>query len=241
MGSVIAFMNEKGGTGKTTLTVHFAYYISLEGEKVLLVDLDPQGQAGKVLRIFPEQTTLTTTDLLKERIQGDPLPTSYGNLFLIPSRKDLAEPHPPFAYENLRKNLLSLAKRYDLLLLDTPPSPSPLTQTAITSADGIFVPVALTYLSFDGSAELIQTLNQKAGKEKVKALIPTLYRKTLLAEEILSRLRKYFPGKVTTPLPISVKLDEAQSHGKTLWEYAPSSPLIPFLNRIMGELKKRLP
>jgi chromosome partitioning protein len=233
----IAFVNEKGGTCKTTLCVSAAAWIAVQrGQRVLVADLDTQGHAGKALGVDVRGLAPT----IREVLVGDSLgvkdvarPTAVPGLDLLPANKDLADfPVEVAAFpdraDRLRRRLDEIpAGTWDAVLLDAPPSVSLVTENVLRAADEVVLPVGLTYLALDGCAEILASLEAlrfATGRAPaVTLVVPTLYRKTQLAEEILAKLRERFPGILTAPLGFSVKIDEAQSHGRTIFEYAPRS------------------
>jgi chromosome partitioning protein len=248
----IAFINEKGGTCKTTLAVNIAaYFASRKGWRVLLVDLDTQGHAGKSLGIDVRSLSRNVFHFLLD--DSTPLeeivhPTSVENLWLIPSYKEMAE--FPTAMASDPRRFYRLADRlgapdfseYDAIVFDAPPSMGLTTFNVLVAASEIVIPVALTYLSLDGCAEMVQTLRRVAEEHgraelRICLVVPTLYRKTALADEILAKLKSYFPEILAkTHLAFNVKVDEAQSHGRTIWEYAPTSRGAKMLASISEEL-----
>jgi chromosome partitioning protein len=233
----IAFINEKGGTCKTTLCVNVAARLVARGRRVLVADLDTQGHAGKSLGVDVRGLSPTVHDWLLDysvRFEDVVRPTAIPGLDLLPANKDLAEfpvavaPAPDRA-ERLRRRLDELGEaRYDVVLVDSPPSRSLVTDNVLVGAREIVVPVALTYLALDGCAEILESverLRAERGEAPALALVvATLYRKTQLADEILAKLRERF-GDVLSPTVLgwSVKIDEAQSHGRTVFEWAPRS------------------
>lgn len=233
---ILTVMNEKGGTGKTTLAVHAAYYSAVRRrEKTLLLDLDPQCQAAKSLglRSFPPEI-LYAGELFPSLHDGESLRMrllSGGreNLYLIPSRKDLGLVTPE-RFDPFRNNLQAL--NFPVVIVDTPPSPSWLTRAALEVTDAVLIPIALTYLAMDGSAELLHTIQNHFPRLRNRVFfLPTMYRHTRMATEILQRLQEHFGKQVLPYLPVSVRLDEAQSHGKTIWEYDPQSPIAEAFSR----------
>ncbi len=232
----IAFINEKGGTCKTTLAVNTAAYLAAKrGKRVLLVDLDTQGHAGKSLGIDVRTTTPTTFEWLTD----DRVPlaqvarsTATPGLFVVPSYKQMAD--LPQVLSGDANRARRLAKRlesadYDFVIFDAPPSLGLSATNILVAANEVVIPVAVTYLSLDGCAEMVQTVEKVAAEYQrpdlhVSLVVPTLYRKTALADEILTKLQEYFPDRcASAPLAMNVTIDEAQSHGKTIWEYAPWS------------------
>ena len=233
----LAFINEKGGTGKTTLAVNVAAYLAEQKNlKVLLVDLDTQGHAAKTLGVDVRSVRpnmyhwLTDDAVTLEQVSHR---TSVPNLVTVPSYKEMSEfpitvAADPERVFRLAHRFVRDAQGYDLIVLDGPPSMGLTTFNILAAATEVIIPVALTYLALDGCAEVAQTVERVAREHArpdlhVSRVVPTLYRKTALAGEILASLNRYFEGRVTEPLGINVKIDEAQSHGKTIFEYAPKS------------------
>ena len=251
----IAFINEKGGTCKTTLCVNVAARLAERGRRVLLVDMDTQGHAAKSLGLDVRGLTPTVHDWLLDAertpfeavVRDGPVP----GLKLLPANKDLAAfpveaAADPDRADRLDRRLDALGAGYDLILIDAPPSLSLVTENVLRAAREVVVPVALTYLALDGCAEILESLERlerDRGHAPVLSLVvATLYRKTQLADEILAKLRGRFPGVLSrTVLGYSVKVDEAQSHGRTVFEHAPRSSGAKALAAIADELLRRAP
>ena len=248
----IAFINEKGGTCKTTLAVNTAAWLAQErGLKVLLVDLDTQGHSGKSLgldvRTLPRNVFHLLTDS-SVRFEEVVQPCAVEGLFVLPAYKEMAE--FPVAVANDARRSHRLADRlapaeaagYDVIVFDAPPSMGLTTRNILVAATEVVVPVGLTYFALDGCAEVAETVRRVAEEEqrpelRVTKVVPTLYRKTALATAILERLKAYFPEALAaTPLGYNVKIDEAQSHGKTIWEYSPKSRGAEMLAAIAEEI-----
>jgi chromosome partitioning protein len=232
----IAFVNEKGGTGKTTLAVHLAAWAAGTGRRVLLVDLDTQGHAGKSLGLDVRTLTPNAFHWLTDpsvALAEVARPTAVPGLSVVPAYKQLQNLSASLAgadrpLHRLADRLAAAAGSYDLVVLDGPPSLGPAVSNILVAATEVVLPVALTYLALDGCAEVAQTVERVAREEAVaglhiSAVVPMLVRQTSLAAAILERLEANFPGRVTPGLGFNVKIDEAQSHGKTIWEYAPRS------------------
>lgn len=247
----IAFINEKGGTCKTTLAVNVAAYLASKKQmRVLLIDLDTQGHAGKSLGLDVRTLEpnvfhwLTDPAISLERCMR---PSAVSGLMVLPSYKQMSEFPVTVAQHPRRERLLAdrLAQAgsdaFDAVVFDSPPSMGLTTFNILSAATEVVVPVALTYLSLDGCAEVAQTVKDVAERHgrsdlAITRVVPTLYRKTALADEILAKLENYFPGLVTPPLGFNVKVDESQSHGQTIWEYAPWSRGAQMLEVIAEEL-----
>jgi chromosome partitioning protein len=252
----IAFVNEKGGTCKTTLCVNTAAWLALErGCRVLVADLDTQGHAGKALGLDVRRLSPTVRDVLLDPslpISAAVRPTAVPGLSVLPANKELATfpldiAAAPDRADRLRERLDAVPEgSWDAVLLDAPPSVSIVTENVLRAATEVVVPVALTYLALDGCAEILESmerLRRDVGRAPALcAIVPVLYRKTQLADEILARLRERFPDRVTrTVLGLNVKIDEAQSHGKTIFEYAPRCAGAVALASIAGEIWERAP
>ena len=250
MGRRIAFVNEKGGSCKTTLSVNLAAYFAGElGKKVLLIDMDPQGQVGKALGIDVKQQPITVMELMtnKELTVADAVVHSrIPNLDVICSNKKLTDFAVVTAADidrthKLKKKLVGL-NQYDFIVFDSPPSLGILTVNIMMATQEIIIPVSLTYLALDGCAEIIETVDTvrstfEIDRLEVKHIIPALYRRTNLADAIVSKLREFFGEKVTdTVIGMNVAIDEAQSFGQTIWEYAPRSKGAQMLEALAKEI-----
>ncbi len=251
----IAFVNEKGGTCKTTLCVNVAAWLaSRRGRRVLVVDVDTQGHAGKSLGVDVRGLQPNLRDLL---LGTAPLgavvrPTAVEGLDLLPAGKDLATFPVEVAARPDRAERLGAvvdalpAGRWDMVLFDAPPSVSLLTENVLRAATEVVIPVALTYLALDGCAEILESLArlraERGRAPAVSLVVPALYRKTQLADAIMAKLRERFPEALSrTVLGWSVKVDEAQSHGRTVFEYAARSGGARALAALADELLERAP
>ena len=230
----IAFVNEKGGSCKTTIAVNTAAYFAKHGQgRVLLVDMDPQGQAGKSLGFYVRDMFPTVYDLMTDpSLEAKKVirPSHIEGLDLLISNKKLADFPVDVAAEPDRE--LKLAKKlegvndYEFIIYDSPPSMGLINTNIMLAVEEIIVPVNLTYFALDGCAEIVESverMHEQYGKRdlEIVLVVPTLYRPTKLANEIINKLKSYFPGRTSkTIIGYNVKIDEAQSYGKTIWEYA---------------------
>ena len=256
----IAFINEKGGSCKTTLASSVGDYLARErGKRVLLVDLDPQGQLGKVLGVDVGAARRTALNLLLDALLGEEsrpaLPiirARHPNLDIIPSNKSLAlfpqEAAGSTGDENLcLRDALERAPAYDFVLFDAPPSFGVITLNALLASTEIVLPVPLTYLALDGAAELSRTVEMVRTRFahpalEISLVVPTFHRSTRMAGEILDKLRQHFPKQIAqTVLGYSVLVDEAQSRAKTIFEYAPRSTPARWMAAVADELLGREP
>jgi chromosome partitioning protein len=238
MGRVYTLVNQKGGVGKTTTAINLGAYLAYNGQRVLLVDLDPQANATSCLRIDKNATRGGTY----ETLIGSVPPTTHIlhnprlKLSILPSTPALAgaevELVPELARENrLRKALASLIERYDYILVDCPPSLGLLTLNGIVAAhDGVIIPVQCEYLALEGLGLLTQTLNRVRNALfpglVIRGVLMTMYDgRTNLANDVVKEVRRYFPEQVfETLIPRSVRLAEAPSYGQPISNYAPNSP-----------------
>jgi chromosome partitioning protein len=267
----VAFINEKGGSGKTTLVANVASYLAMKrGRRTLAIDMDPQGQLGKVLGLEVRKPRGSAIELLVDSLLGDasrpealdsgairrglPISTSrIPNLDVIVANKSLAlfpgwtGPDGGGAERRLAHNLEQSGEldNYDFVLFDAPPSFGPLTLSVLLASEEVAVPVPLTYLALDGFAELLRTIRMVQTrydhpKLRISMVIPTFYRRTRLAHEILDKLTQRFPKEIAqTVLGFHVKVDEAQSHGLSIFEYAPSDRGAKAMAAIAEELEAR--
>lgn len=266
----VAFINEKGGSGKTTLVANLAHYLAQhEGLRTLAIDMDPQGQLGKVLGLDVNGSRRTSFDLLvyesedtdssaalDEPQTGLPIvPTRFDGLDVIVSNKSLAA-FPAFGPLDLeedptgrlmtRLDRASELARYDFVFFDSPPSFGPLTLNVLRASDEVIVPVPLTYLALDGLAELVRTVEMVRQRYRrpdlgIAMVVPTFYRRTRMASEILAALRERFPTEISeTVLGFTVKIDEAQSRGRTIFEAAPRHEGARSMAALGAELRARL-
>jgi chromosome partitioning protein len=233
----IAFVNEKGGTGKTTLAVHVAAWIARARKlRVLLVDMDTQGHAGKTLGLDVREIRPNVFDFLTDPaidLGAVRHPTEVPGLAVVPAYKQMAGlaaalGNAPDAAGRLAERLDACGPEQDVVVLDGPPSLGLSVTSMLVAATEVVVPVALTYLALDGCAEVARSVERVAADYRqpglrVTAVVPMMHRHTALAEAVRERLEAYFPGRVTPPLGVNVAIDEAQSHGKTVWDYAPRS------------------
>ncbi len=249
MAVVIAFANQKGGVGKTTTAVNLGAYLARAGQHVLLVDCDPQANASSGLGRYAERGSLydalqrgvTLTELV--------LPTDEPSLDLVPSSPDLAAAEIelvdlPRREYLLREALAPLRDRYDLVLLDCPPSLGLLTLNALTAADEVIIPVQCEYLALEGLGHLAGTLERVRRafnpSLRLEGLVLTMFDpRTTLAQQVVAEVRKHFPQTFATVVPRSVRLSESPSHALSIAAYAPTSRGAQAYAALAGELLAR--
>jgi len=233
----IGIVNEKGGSCKTTLAVHLgAHLATRNAARVLLVDLDPQGHLGKTLGYEVSAYTRTTLEMLLDEERNPGLfvrRTRFDGLDVILSNKSIAL-FPTITAADAERHLrlrrcLDRLGNYDFVLMDAPANFGTTMLNIFAAAQELVVPVNASFLALDGCAELVKTLSGLRASPGIpppalRLIVPTLYRPTRLADAVIERLNAHFPGRVhDEPLRYDVKMEEAQSHGKTIWEYAPAS------------------
>ncbi len=228
MGRVISFSNQKGGVGKTTTCVNLAAYLATMGKKVLLIDLDPQGNATTGLG-FSKNLKKTVYGILidGEGVQGYALPTALEGLSLLPSTIDLAGAEVELVYKKGRERILkgaldAVKGDYDYIFLDCPPSLGLLTINALTASDGVVIPIQSEYYALEGLSQLINSIRLVRShlnpRLEVEGVVLTMYDgRSLIAREIAAEIRKFFTKKLyDTVIPRNVRLAEAPSHGKPI-------------------------
>jgi len=265
----VAFVNEKGGSAKTTLVANLGAFLALQrGHRVLAIDMDPQGQLGKVLGIDVRAARRSAIELLVDSVLGEEsldfpserpdalpiVPSRVPHLDVIVSNKALGlapslEPNDVDPTGRLGRRLDTAPElaRYDFVLVDSPPSFGVLTLNVLRAVDEVVVPVPLTFLALDGCAELQRTIASVRTRYahpdlRVAMVVPTFYRRTRMADEVLESLKQRFPKELAqTVVGFHVKIDEAQSHGESIFEYAPSDRGARVMAALGLELEARAP
>lgn len=236
MGKIIAVANQKGGVGKTTTSVNLSACLAEAGKKVLLVDIDPQGNATSGVGINKADVRYCIYDVLINDINTIDalLPTSIPTLFILPATIQLAgaeiELVPAYSRERRLKTALDLVRdKYDYIIIDCPPSLGILTINALTSADSVLIPIQCEYYALEGLSQLLNTvrlvqkqLNKTLFIEGV--LLTMLDARTNLGIQVIDEVKKYFREKVyRTIVPRNVRLSEAPSYGQAIISYDPRS------------------
>ncbi len=236
MGRVYALANQKGGVGKTTTAVSLAAALAQRGQRVLLVDLDPQANATSSLGVDKNVLARSVYELLidAEAAASLVMLSGFMGLDLIPATPGLAGAEIELVEadareQRLRRGLAGLRSRYDYVLIDTPPSLGLLTLNALTAADGVIIPVQCEYLPLEGLAQLLRTIELVRQRLNpalvVRGLLLTMYdTRTNLSRQVVQDVRSHFPATVFRAIiPRSIKLSEAPSYGEPIILYAPDS------------------
>ena len=252
MGQTIACTNQKGGVGKTTTVVNLATYLALLGDRVLVIDLDPQGNATSGFGVDRTAVAGSAYDAL---VDGAPLSglhvaTPIDGVRLVPSSIALAGAEVELAAAEGRERRLGRAVRdehegWDWILVDCPPSLGLLTVNALTGADAVLIPIQCEYYALEGLTQLIATINLVRDHLNpalaISGVVLTMYdARTNLSAEVAAEVRRHLQGAVfETIVPRSVRLSEAPSHGLPIALYRPDSKGAEAYASLAREMRRR--
>lgn len=236
MGKVIAVANQKGGVGKTTTSVNLSASLAKFDQKVLLIDIDPQGNTTSGIGINKADVQYCIYDVL---INDVPLKNAINNtdtdgLEVVPATIQLAgaeiELVPTISREiRLKKALNKIRDKYDYIIIDCPPSLGILTINSLTAADSVLIPIQCEYYALEGLSQLLNTIRlvQKHlnTELKIEGVLLTMFdARTNLSIQVVEEVKKYFQDKVySTIIPRNIRLSEAPSHGQSIITYDPKS------------------
>ncbi len=250
--TIVAIANQKGGVGKSTTAINLGAGLALQGEQVLLVDLDPQGNASSGLGVDRSAITYSTYDLLIDDVAIEDVvePSSVGGLFIVPATIELAgaeiELVSLFSRENrLADALKSVVDEYDFILIDSPPSLGLLTVNGLTAANEVLIPIQCEYYALEGLGQLMRNIELvKASlnpKLDVEGVVLTMYDgRTTLSKEVTREVRDHFGKKAyKTIIPRTVRLSEAPSHGEPIEAYDRMNRGAIAYRELASEFRKR--
>ncbi|MGB8957140.1 MAG: AAA family ATPase [Tumebacillaceae bacterium] len=236
MARVIAVANQKGGVGKTTTAVNLGACLASLGKRVLLIDIDPQGNTTSGIGINKADVRYDIYDVLINEVSAAEaiLPTAVEELHILPATIQLAgaeiELVPTMSREvRLRQALQPLQKQYDYMLIDCPPSLGLLTINALTASNSVLIPIQCEYYALEGLSQLLNTIRMvqkhlNTSLEIEGVLLTMLDARTNLGLQVIEEVKKYFREKVyATVIPRNVRLGEAPSHGQSIIQYDPRS------------------
>ena len=236
MGRIIVIANQKGGVGKTTTAINLSAYIAIKKKRVLLIDMDPQGNASGGLDIDPSSVTKTVYDVMlgEASIEDAIISNVRPKLSIVPSDVNLAAAEiqlSDVADKNhiLKKELGKIRDKYDYIIMDCPPSLNILTINAMCAADSVIVPLQCEYYALEGLAQLMQTVSLIQEREndrlKIEGIVFTMYDgRTNLATQVVENVTQNTDKKIyKCIIPRNVRLAEAPSYGMPITEYDPKS------------------
>lgn len=234
MGKVVSFSNKKGGVGKTTTVLNMAAYVADIGKRVLLVDLDSQGNATTGMGFSKSALKKSVYSVLidDDKASNNILPTEVPGLDILPANVDLSNAEVDLVYKRGREQILNNALKevkdnYDYILIDCPPSLGLLTINAWVASDSVFIPLQSEYYALEGVSQLMNTIalvKQNLNPRLfIEGVVITMYDgRATISKQIATEIKKFFKNKLyEIVIPRNVRLSEAPSHGKPVMLYDP--------------------
>ncbi|MDX9917502.1 MAG: AAA family ATPase [Gudongella sp.] len=236
MGKIVAIFNQKGGVGKTTTSINLASGLGRLGKKVLLVDIDPQGNSSSGLGIEKNEVEVIIYDILCQNasvVEGI-YETTAENVSLIPSNNQLAGLEIELAgkgnWETVLKDILvEIKDDFDFIFIDCPPSLGILSVVGLIAADSVIIPIQCEYYALEGVSQLFQTIelvkNSYNPNLEIEGVVLSMFDgRTNLSIQVVEEVKSFFKGKVyTSIIPRNVRLAEAPSYGQSIIDYDPKS------------------
>lgn len=252
MGKIIAFANQKGGVGKTTTCINVATYMALMGKKVLILDVDPQGNATSAVGITKTKDLKTIYDLIDGESSYDEViqPTIVENLYIIPSTVDLAGAEVeliqiPQREKVIKRILDEIKDSYDFILIDCPPSLGLITVNALTASNSVIIPIQCEFFALEGLTQLMNTIRliryHLNPDLDIEGVVMTMKEKRYnLTNQVSNEIIKFFNKKVyLTTIPRNIRLAEAPSHGLPVALYDANSKGAEAYLSLAEEIMKR--
>jgi len=251
MARIVTFVNQKGGVGKTTTAVSLAAALGRRGQRVLLVDLDPQANATSAVGVDARDRD-GIYEALFEEIPSENCVVSAPaeKVDIIPASASLAgaevELVPVMARERRLANALHpLRDRYDWIFVDCPPSLGLLTVNALAASDSVVIPVQCEYMALEGLSRLVETLdlvrrNLNPSLETLGVVLTMYDSRTRLAQQVVDEVRSHFKQAFDTVIPRAVRLSEAPSHGQSIFRYEPNGRAAKAYDALAAELLSRV-
>lgn len=252
MGKIIAFANQKGGVGKTTTCINVATYMALMDKKVLILDIDPQGNATSAVGISKTKDLKTIYDLIDGESAYDEViqSTIVDNLYIIPSTVDLAGAEVeliqiPQREKVIKRILDEIRDSYDFILIDCPPSLGLITVNALTASDSVIVPIQCEFFALEGLTQLMNTIKlikyHLNPELDIEGVVMTMKDKRYnLTNQVSNEIIKFFNKKVyLTTIPRNIRLAEAPSHGLPVALYDANSKGAEAYLSLAEEIMKR--
>ncbi len=233
---IVAIANQKGGVGKTTTAINLSGFLAHQGRRVLLIDMDPQGNAATCLGVAKRTLEHTVGDVLLGEVEAKDaiIPTGRPGFDLLPATPDLAGTAVALAgmlarETRLRQAIQPIADWYDAILIDCPPSLGLLTINGLVAAQQVLIPLQCEFLALEGLAQLRETIElvrtHLNHRLYIGGVVMTMYDgRANLARQVVEEVRRYFPQRIfNTIIPRNIRLSEAPSHGELIYEYDPQS------------------
>ena len=242
MGKIISLVNQKGGVGKTTTSINLSAALAELGKRVLLIDLDPQGNTTTGVGINKGEIEKSMYEVLigEAKITDAMIKTKYKNLYVLPASINLAgldnefneKSHTEKGFqrgEQLKNKIIDIRDSFDYIIIDCPPSLGIITTNALTASNSVIIPVQCEFFALEGITQLLNTIimtqtRLNPGLKIEGVLLTLLDSRTVLGLEVVEEVRKFFKEKVfNTIIPRLIRLVEAPSHGEPIIEYDPLS------------------
>lgn len=246
---IISIFNQKGGVGKTTTVVNLAAALGKKNKKVLIIDLDPQGNSTSGLGIDKKSLEYTVYDVLLEDAEFNPIETSAKNVLILPSNSDLSgfeiEAVTIEDREKLLLNSLEKFNSFDYVLIDCPPSLGLLSLNALMASNSVLIPIQSEYYALEGVSQLVNTIYLvKSGLNpnlEIEGVVISMFDgRNNLSLDVVEEVKLYFKNKVfKTIIPRNIRLAEAPSHGLSVLDYDDKSKGAQAYKKLANEIIKR--